>query len=159
MVHSAGEWSWSSYRATTGLEHRPNYLTTDWILSAFGRKKGLTHPRVQAICFRWQKSTTALEKINQSNLSKACRQLSQIIEAARWIAPRKFLAVLSYLVAIARYCLSFAKKFSIRCLALYNSTSYSRGSFRLDFGGITASTPASSNTAQGVKYHIDGLYD
>ena len=41
MVHSAEEWPWSSYRATVGLEPPPDYLTTDWILSAFGRKRGV----------------------------------------------------------------------------------------------------------------------
>ena len=29
MVSAAGEWPWSSYRATVGLAHRPEFLTTD----------------------------------------------------------------------------------------------------------------------------------
>ncbi|MDT8403638.1 REP-associated tyrosine transposase [Sulfuriflexus sp.] len=39
MVHSAREWPWSSYRATTGQTTRPDWLTTDWILAAFGNRK------------------------------------------------------------------------------------------------------------------------
>lgn len=39
-------------------------------------------------------------------LIRACPQLSQAIAAARWIAARKFLEVLSYRVAMARNCLS-----------------------------------------------------
>ena len=44
--------------------------------------------------------------------SRACRQLNHMTLAARWMAPRKVDASLSYLVAIARHCLSFANKFS-----------------------------------------------
>jgi hypothetical protein len=40
--------------------------------------------------------------------------LSQMMLAARWMAPRKCTARLSYRVAMARNCLSLAKKFSIR---------------------------------------------
>lgn len=32
----AGDWPWSSYRATAGREATPTWLTTEWILSAFG---------------------------------------------------------------------------------------------------------------------------
>ena len=49
-----------------------------------------------------------------SRSTRACPQLSQMTLAARWIAPRKCTARLSYRVAMARNCLSLAKKFSIR---------------------------------------------
>jgi len=39
MVRSAQEWPWSSYRATIDQANRQDWLTTDWILSAFGGKK------------------------------------------------------------------------------------------------------------------------
>lgn len=39
MVRSAKDWRWSSYRSTTGLTSRPEWLNTDWILSNFSRKK------------------------------------------------------------------------------------------------------------------------
>ena len=43
--------------------------------------------------------------------------------ATRWTAARKFRAVFSYRVAIARNCLILAKKFSIKWRAAYNSRS------------------------------------
>lgn len=39
MVRSAKDWRWSSYRSTTGLTTRPDWLNTDWILSNFSRNK------------------------------------------------------------------------------------------------------------------------
>jgi len=58
-----------------------------------------------------------------SQIARVCHQLSQTTAAARCIAAKKFRAVLSYLVAMARYCFRRAKKFSIRCLALYRCLS------------------------------------
>lgn len=40
MVRSARDWPWSSYRATAGFADAPPWLTTDWLLSAFGRRRG-----------------------------------------------------------------------------------------------------------------------
>ena len=40
MVRSAKDWRWSSYRATTGQSRSPGFLTTDWVLSAFSKRKG-----------------------------------------------------------------------------------------------------------------------
>ena len=54
-------------------------------------------------------------------LPRACDQLSQMMDAARYIPPRKAYAVLSYLVAIALNCFSFWNIFSTRCLHLYIS--------------------------------------
>lgn len=39
MVEKPEDWKWSSYRATAGLEKPPAFLTTDWILSRFGRNR------------------------------------------------------------------------------------------------------------------------
>lgn len=39
MVRSAGDWPWSSYRATADLTLGPAWLATDPILSAFGRHR------------------------------------------------------------------------------------------------------------------------
>jgi REP element-mobilizing transposase RayT len=36
MVHTAGEWPWSSYRATIGKVKRFEWLQTDWLLASFG---------------------------------------------------------------------------------------------------------------------------
>ena len=39
MVRSAKDWPWSSYRATAGFINAPPWLTTDWILAAFAKRK------------------------------------------------------------------------------------------------------------------------
>ncbi|HET8941129.1 MAG TPA: transposase [Rudaea sp.] len=39
MVRSANDWPWSSYRATAGWSEVPEWLTVDWVLSAFGTRR------------------------------------------------------------------------------------------------------------------------
>jgi putative transposase len=39
MVKSARDWPWSSYQATAGQISAPDFLQTDWILAAFGKRK------------------------------------------------------------------------------------------------------------------------
>ena len=39
MVRSPGRYKWSSYMATAGLVKSPSFLTTDWLLSQFGRSR------------------------------------------------------------------------------------------------------------------------
>ena len=39
MVRSAKDWPWSSYRATAGFINAEKWLTVNWILSSFARKK------------------------------------------------------------------------------------------------------------------------
>jgi len=39
MVRTAREWAWSSYRDTAGYRQAPDWLTTDWILATFGKRK------------------------------------------------------------------------------------------------------------------------
>jgi len=39
MVTHPDHYRWSSYRATAGLEEKPEFLTVDWILSQFDMKK------------------------------------------------------------------------------------------------------------------------
>jgi len=41
MVKKAENWEWSSYRAMVGLEPKPAWLTTDWILLQFGRGRSV----------------------------------------------------------------------------------------------------------------------
>ena len=38
MVKRAQEWRWSGYRATAGLQAPPDFLSTDWALSQFGKR-------------------------------------------------------------------------------------------------------------------------
>jgi hypothetical protein len=39
MVTKPEDWKWSSYRHTAGVIKAPEYLTTDWIIGLFSRKK------------------------------------------------------------------------------------------------------------------------
>ena len=39
LVRSAREWPWSSYRATAAQVPAPPWLTTEWLLSAYSRRK------------------------------------------------------------------------------------------------------------------------
>jgi hypothetical protein len=39
MVKKPGGWAWSSYRATLGVAKEPTFLTVEWILSQFDKKK------------------------------------------------------------------------------------------------------------------------
>ena len=45
MVHSTGEWPWSSYRATAGMVEGHDSLTTDWVLSKFSGQKRVARER------------------------------------------------------------------------------------------------------------------
>ncbi|MGA9423350.1 MAG: transposase [Rhodanobacteraceae bacterium] len=40
MVRSARDWPWSSYRATATGESKPEWLKVEWLLSAFGARRG-----------------------------------------------------------------------------------------------------------------------
>lgn len=39
LVSGAGDWRWSSYRATAGLVRAPDWLAVDWTLSQFGTRR------------------------------------------------------------------------------------------------------------------------
>lgn len=39
IVHRIEEWPWSSYPAMTGMAIPPEWLTTDWLLSQFGKQR------------------------------------------------------------------------------------------------------------------------
>jgi putative transposase len=36
LADDVAEWGWSSYRATAGLQRKPGFLTTSWLLAQFG---------------------------------------------------------------------------------------------------------------------------
>ncbi|WJW75450.1 transposase [Thiohalobacter sp. IOR34] len=40
MVAEAGQWPWSSFRASIGEESAPAWLETDWLLAQFGETRG-----------------------------------------------------------------------------------------------------------------------
>jgi putative transposase len=39
FIHSPGQWAWSSYRATAGLEAAPRWLTVEGVLGQFGTNR------------------------------------------------------------------------------------------------------------------------
>jgi putative transposase len=39
MVRSAKDWAWSSYRATAGMKTPPEFLSVDWLLGVFGKRR------------------------------------------------------------------------------------------------------------------------
>ena len=43
-----GGWKWSSYRATAGLASVPEFLSTDWILEQFGKKRAKAQKQYRA---------------------------------------------------------------------------------------------------------------
>jgi REP element-mobilizing transposase RayT len=45
MVNRLEDWPWSSYLAMTGDAPRPEWLTTDWLLSLFGKRKKIAMER------------------------------------------------------------------------------------------------------------------
>ncbi len=47
MVRQAEDWPWSSYRDTAGLRQEPDWLTTEWILAAFGKRKSSAQQKYQ----------------------------------------------------------------------------------------------------------------
>ncbi len=47
MVKSARSWPWSSYRDTAGYRESPQWLTTDWLLAAFGKRQSSAQQKYQ----------------------------------------------------------------------------------------------------------------
>jgi hypothetical protein len=48
MAKGPGEWKWSSYRATAGLERAEGWLETKWILGQFGKTEKQAHKEYRA---------------------------------------------------------------------------------------------------------------
>jgi putative transposase len=45
MVTSPEQWHWSSYHATAGQAHAPDWLATEWVLRQFGTRQPHAHAR------------------------------------------------------------------------------------------------------------------
>lgn len=43
-----GQWRWSSYKATAGLDPVPEFLTVEWVLGHFGQERGQAQARYRA---------------------------------------------------------------------------------------------------------------
>ena len=74
----------------------------------------LNNNKVRACCCLNLEILDHFPEIKDAMVARACHQLSQTTLATSWTPARKFRAVFSYRVAMARNCLILAKKFSIR---------------------------------------------
>jgi putative transposase len=45
IVDKPGDWKWSSFRATSGFEKAPTYLTTDWVLGTLSEQRKVAQIR------------------------------------------------------------------------------------------------------------------
>jgi len=58
VVREAGNWPWSSFRATAGLQPAPDYLSVDWILALFGVERKDAQERYQAFVLEGMHTTS-----------------------------------------------------------------------------------------------------
>ena len=63
IVKDPGDWKWSSYRATTGYDQGIPCLTTDWILSQFGKEQKKASREYQALVRSGIKAESPLNAI------------------------------------------------------------------------------------------------
>lgn len=56
IVQSAGASTWTSYRATAGLERNPGWLAANWILRQFGEKPRISAQRYRAFVAEGRRS-------------------------------------------------------------------------------------------------------
>jgi putative transposase len=60
-----GEWRWSSYRATAGLEPPPAFLTIDWLLDQVSPDRATAHARYTAFVESALQDATQLEPLGE----------------------------------------------------------------------------------------------
>lgn len=60
-----GEWRWSSYRATAGLEPPPEFLTIDWLLDQLSPDRARAHARYTAFVESALQDATHLEPLGE----------------------------------------------------------------------------------------------
>jgi len=86
LVEKAGDWEWSSYRATAGISPAPAWLAVDWTLSQFARGRSAARRafrRFVADAKGSGKETEALEKGGYAGDPEFRRQVQQLLDAKR----------------------------------------------------------------------------
>ena len=63
MVHSAKDWSWSSYRSTAGLSVCPSWLKADWLLSNFSKRKRKAKEKYRAFVAEGKKQASPWQQL------------------------------------------------------------------------------------------------
>jgi len=64
MVSGPGKWRWSSYKATAGTGKALRFLTTDWILNQFGKKRIAAQDTYRSFVQEGVKGSSPWEKLN-----------------------------------------------------------------------------------------------
>jgi len=128
MVRSAKDWAWSSYRATAGLSEAYSWLTTDWILASFSRKKREAMQQYRAFVTQGRGQPKPWEALkNQIFLGD-----EQFIEDMQCkISPDKDLSEIpsSQKRQLAKPLTYYDKKYNDRDTSIYNS--YKSGEYSL----------------------------
>ncbi len=83
LVERAGDWKWSSYRATAGMSEVPGWLAVDWTLSQFARRRSTARRafrRYVAEAKRSGKEIEALEKSGYLGNQEFRQQIQEMLE-------------------------------------------------------------------------------
>lgn len=152
MVRSARDWPWSSYRATAGFVKAEKWLTVDWILAAFSRRKVEAVKRYRAFVSEGRNLPKPwIELKNQIYLGDD----AFVDEMQSKILPEKNLSEIpsSQKRQVAKSLAYYEKKYSDRDIAItraYESGGYSMKSigdhFELHYSWVSRILKANNKT-------------
>jgi REP element-mobilizing transposase RayT len=88
-----GQYRWSSYRATAGLEGKPGFLTVAWILGRFGERRGAARKEYRRFVLAGEREPSPWERLKAQcvlggrsfleKISPALKDKSAIVEIPR----------------------------------------------------------------------------
>lgn len=74
MVKRLEDWPWSSYQAMVGDAAKPEWLTTDWLLSLFGKQRRIAMERYRQFVLEGvQHQPEIWSNLKGQNLFGGCR--------------------------------------------------------------------------------------
>src|SRR5712691_10857992 len=79
LVKRAGDWKWSSYRATAGLAAVPDWLVVDWTLSQFARSRSSARRALRRFVAEAKGSGKEIERMEKSGYV-GDREFRQVIQ-------------------------------------------------------------------------------
>jgi REP element-mobilizing transposase RayT len=92
-VQAPGQYRWSSYRATAGLERKPGFLTVTWILGRFGEERGAARKEYRRFVLAGKREPSPWEGLKAQcvlggrsfleKISPALKDRSAIVEIPR----------------------------------------------------------------------------
>ncbi len=68
LVERAGDWKWSSYRATAGLSEAPEWLETDWTLAQFARSRAAARQAFRRFVAQARAGSREIEGLERGGL-------------------------------------------------------------------------------------------